>query len=491
MLSGMPGQHLSRYGARVRKLLRRHMPPVGLVAAGVTGVLVLVGFGIVVGRQSRSAGIPDARPPASAPGSPSVAPAPSTAGSQSAKAPVDKPAPRPGVPIAGTGVAPFVFGTLETQPEHAAAEAARGVKVAMMELNWAAYEPAEGRFDEAYARQARDRLAALRGAGMRVTLGLGLHYTPEWLFQYPDSRLIDQHGARSGGANLVFNQRLREKAERYLARIDRDLGMHKFWAIRLNSGAEAEVLYPPGGSYWAFDRNAQNGPDLPPTMAANPRPGWRPGDRSVSRQEVQRWADWYVGGLDDVVAWQMRFITALGFTGYYQVLTPGSGTKPQAYARDVRNYLPDGITGVGAVWHRFYANLPDKRHVVVYVSSMADEPGRPHSCARQDRAVPLTDPRVNAWPATRWLARVAREYGLALNGENPGWNMPARLNGHYTDNSGSGMMAASVREMVSCGFQGMYWAHDEQLWDGTASFDRYASWIATTNGGDNPVPGLP
>jgi Beta-galactosidase len=489
MLSGMPGRHLSRYGARVRKLVSRHTLPVALVA---TGVLVLTGFGIMVNRQSAHVGTPDAQPRASALGSPSVATATSAVGSRSSTTPpVGKRSPSPDVPIAGTGVAPFAFGTLETQPEHVAAESARGVKIAMMELNWAAYEPAEGRFDEAYARRARDRLATLRGAGMRVTLGLGLHYTPDWIFQYPDSRLVDQHGARSSGANLIFNQRLRGKAEQYLARVDRDLGLHNFWAVRLNSGAQAEMLYPAGGTYWAFDRNAQNGADLPPTMAANPKPGWRPGDRSLSKRDVQRWADWYVSGLDDVAAWQMRFITALGFTGFYQVLTPGSGVKPEAYSRDVANFLPDGITGVGAVWHKFYANLPDKRNVVVYVSSMADEPGRPHTCAQRDRAVPMSDSRVNGWPATRWLARVAHEYGLRLNGENPGWNMPARLNGHYSDNSGSGMMAATVREMVTCGFQGMYWAHDEQLWDGTASFDRYARWIATINGGDNPLPAMP
>jgi hypothetical protein len=474
----------------VRNLLDRHATGVVLVAAGLIGALAVVGFGTVVARSGEGAGTPDGGPLASAPGNPSAAPAPSATTSRSSKA-VDKPAASPGVPVAGTGVAPFAFGTLETQSERAAAESARGVKVAMMELNWAAYEPIEGQFDEAYARRFQDRLTALQGAGMRVTLGLGLHYTPEWIFRNPDSRFVDQRGAQSSGVNLVFNQPLRGKAERYLARIDRDLGLHNFWAVRLNSGAEAEMLYPSGGSYWAFDRNAQNGRDLPPTMAANPRPGWRPGDRSVSTRDVQRWADWYVRGLDDVAGWQMRFITALGFTGYYQILTPGSGAKPQEYAREIARHLPDGVTGVGAVWHKFYANLPEKRNVVAYVSSMADEPGRPHTCAQGDRAVPLIDPRVNAWPATRWLARVAREYGLRLNGENPGWNLPSRLNGHYTDTSGSGMMAATVREMISCGFQGMYWGHDAQLWDGTVSFDRYANWIKTTNGGENPAPPMP
>jgi len=462
----------------VKNLVDRYVIGVGTLA-GLIAVLVVVGLGMVLARAGED--------PEPGRGGPVPAPAPA-ATSPSPDAAIDTPAESPDVPVAGTGTAPFAFGTLETQAERAATESARGIKVAMIELSWSAYEPAEDRFDEAYARRFRDRLQALRGAGMRVTLGLGLHYTPGWIFQYPDSRFVDQRGVRSSSVNLIFNQRLRGKAERYLARIDRDLGLRNFWAVRLNSGAHPEVLYPPGGSYWAFDRNAQNGPDLPPTMAANPRPGWKPGDRSIPARDVQRWADWYVRGLDDVVGWQMRFLTALGFTGYFQILTPGAGTKPRAYARDVAAYLPDGVTGVGAVWHKFYANLPQKHNVVAYVTSMADEPGRPNLCTPGDRAVPLADPRVDNWPATRWLTRVAREYGLLLNGENPGWNIPSRLNAHYTDTSDAGMMASTVHEMISCGFQGMYWAHEAQLWDGTVSFDRYADWISKTNGGHNPAP---
>jgi hypothetical protein len=464
-----------------------------MVGIGLGGILLVTALGVAAALGGTGGGgtTMDAAPltPST---SASTTPAPGgSPSSATASAAIGEPTTRPSGPVAGTGVPPFAFGTLETQPEHAAAESARGVTVAMMELNWAAYEPAEGRFDDGYARRSRERFTALRAAGMRVTLGLGLHYTPDWIFRYPDSRFVDQRGAQSSALNLVFNQRLRLKAERYLARVDRDLGLQNFWAVRLNSGGQAEVLYPGGGSYWAFDRNAQNGADLPPTLTANPLPGWRPGDRSVSTRQVQRWADWYVRGLDDVVAWQMRFITALGFTGYYQLLTPGAGSKPESYARDVANYLPEGITGVGAVWHKFYANLPQKRNVVAYVSSMADEPRRPHTCSANDRSVPLTDRRVNDWPATRWIARVAREYGLHLSGENPGWGLPSRLNGHYTDASRTGMMASSVREMVSCGFQGMYWAHDGQLWDGTVSLDRYADWITATNGDDSPRPPMP
>ncbi|WP_153040207.1 hypothetical protein [Actinoplanes sp. TFC3] len=383
---------------------------------------------------------------------------------------------------------PFLFGTLETLPEHAATEAAHGIRVAMLEADWGSYEPADGRFDDAYAQRLRERIASYRAAGMRVTLGLGLHYTPAWLLRDPGSRLVDQHGNRSAGLNLVFSRRMREKAARYLSRLDRDLDLSSFWALRLTSGAQPEVLYPPGGSYWAFDPGAQNGPDRPPGVAPNPLPGWRPGDRSVPVTEIRTWADWYVHSLAGVVTWQIDLLSGLGFTGYFQVLTPGAGSKPFTYARDIAEYLPDGITGVGAVWHVFYAALPANPRLIAYVSSMADEPGQPHLCDPGDREVPLTDPRVSGWPATRWLTRVAAGHGFGLSGENPGLDFPARLNGHYRDTSPRGMMAAGVQEMASCGFQGFYWAHDQQLWDrrpwnGTGAFERYADLIAKVNAG--------
>jgi Beta-galactosidase len=431
-----------------------------------------------------------------APGTRWVAPsAPGATAPSAGPPPAASPSPSAGpsraAPVTGTGVAPFAFGTLVTRPERAAAESRRGVTVAMMELSWADYEPSEGAFDAGYAAGLRRRLAALRGENMQVTLGLGLHNPPAWVLGLPDSRFIDQRGHPSAEPNLVFNQTLRGKAERYLAQVDRDLGLENFWAVRLTSGGLSEVVYPGGGGYWAFDRNAQNGADRPPTMAPNPLPGWRPGDRSVSTAQVRQWADWYVHGLDDVVAWQLRVITSLGFRGYYQTLTPGSGTRPDGYDRDIAGYLPDGVTGVGAVWHRFYADLPDKRNVVAYVSSMADRSGGDDSCAPGDRAVAVTDPVADHCSAARWIARLARIYGLRVSGENPGWNAPPGLNPHYQDTGRAGMMAASIRQLTSCGYQGMYWAHDDQLWDGPASFGRYAALISATNGASTPPPPMP
>jgi hypothetical protein len=434
--------------------------------------------------------------PAEPPSASWVRPSTPGAGMAPASPPVISPSAGPSpsaspTAMTGTGVAPFAFGTLITRPDRAAEESRRGVKVAMMEVSWAGYEPAQGQFNAGYAAEARRTLEALRAQGMQVTLGLGLHYAPGWALGLPDSRFVDQRGRTSSELNLVFNQKLRDRAEEYIRQVDRDLDLAGFWAVRLTSGGLAEVLYPSGGSFWAYDKNAQNGADRPATMAPNPLPGWRPGDKSVSTAKVRQWADWYVHGLDDVVAWQMRLISSLGFHGYYQTLTPGGGTRPDGYARDIAAYLPDGVTGVGAVWHRFYADLPVKRNVVAYVSSMADRSGNDDSCAPGDRAVAITSPAADRWSGARWIARLARGYGLRVSGENSGWNSPSELNTHYADTGRTGMMAASVRQMTSCGYQGMYWAHDDQLWNGPSSFSRYAGLISTTNGPTTPAPPMP
>jgi hypothetical protein len=323
---------------------------------------------------------------------------------------------------------------------------------------------------------------------MRVTLGLGIGYTPAWVFSLPNSRYVAQDGSTASHINLVFNQRIRERVAAYVRRIDADLGLENFWAIRLTSGGSGEVLYPDGGKYWAFDANAQNGADLPPSMARNPFPGWKPGNRALSTSQVRQWADWYVGALADTVDWQMELMTGLGFGGYFEVLTPGSGARPSTYTDDINNYLPPSVTGVGAVWHKLYGSLRNRRHVVAYVSSMADRSGNDDGCQGSDRDVPLTSTAANSWSATRWLSRIADEYGLAKNGENPGWDAPSTLNPHYTDASPSGMMAAALRQMTTCGLLGMYWAHSEKLWDGTIPASRYFDSMRAANAGEFPLP---
>jgi hypothetical protein len=359
------------------------------------------------------------------------------------------------------------LGTLGTHPATAAQEDASGVKVAMIEFNWSQEEPQEGVFSTAYESSMRSRLASLEAAGMRVTLALGLHYTPSWVSTLPGARFVDEHGNTSTQVDMVFNDQIRALAAAYVQRIATVFPLGQFWAVRITSGSNSEVLYPSGGSYWAFDASAQNGPNLPATMARNPFPGWKPGQAGLTAAQQETWADWYLGGLDDVIQWQMGLVAGLGFAGFYQVLTPGLGILPRGFQSALNNNLPDGLIGVGAVWDRVYAGLVDKTNVVAYVSSLADNSGANAGCQPIDATVALDSPLTAGWSAAEWISRIADANGLLKGGENPGYNASPTFQSNYRDPSSAGMEAVAMAQAQSCGFQVVYWAHDDQLWDGT------------------------
>ena len=312
-----------------------------------------------------------------------------------------------------------------------------------------------------------------------------MHASPAWLLARPDARFVDQFGDVSAEANLVFDQRSRTAAEGYLAEVAAAVGLDGIDAVRITSGGAPEVLYPGGGRFWAFDRNAQNGDGLPETMPPNPLPGWAPGQAGPDEAQVRSWADWYVGALADVVGWQVTTLSGLGFHGTYQVLTPGVGVTPVEYGAAVRAGLPAGLLGSGAAWAQLYDALPRRPDVVAYVSSVADGSGGDAGCTATDASVPLDSAEVGSWSATRWVSRVAAEHGFAVAGENPGWHQSGPLDARYVDTSDTGMAATAVGLARSCGLRTFYWAHDDQLWDGTLPFDTYArsSARSTSRGG--------
>jgi hypothetical protein len=371
------------------------------------------------------------------------------------------------------------YGTLDTQADTAAIESQAGITMAMFELNWASFEPRPGVVSASYLATMQSYSRAYAAAGQRVTLGLGLEDPPPWVFSLPGSTYTDQHGNVSTQADFVFSQAVRSAAAQYLSLVAAHLPLADFWAIRLTSGGDGgEMLYPPGGSYWAFNSAALTGTGLATGMTANPHPNWRPGRPGLSPAQIDRWVNWYVGGLANVTNWQMQILSRLGFTGYYQTVTPGSGTRPGELAEDEQQNLADvETTGVGAVWDRYYAML-DKTNVMAYISSVADRSGDDDGGQDTDTCVPLTSETMDSWSATRWITRIARQHGLAVGGENPGYGLPDSLNGHYTNSSATGMMASAIRQAHSCGFTVFYWAHDVRLWDGTVPFSRYAGLIA-------------
>jgi hypothetical protein len=196
--------------------------------------------------------------------------------------------------------------------------------------------------------------------------------------------------------------------------------------------------------------------------------------------------NWYIGGLDNVTNWQMQTLNNLGFTGTYQTVTPGSGTRPDYLAGEEQNNLAgQSTTGVGAVWDRYYAGLAGNPRVTAYISSVADQSGGNDTCQASDTSLPLTSTTMDSWSATRWITAIARHDNLPVGGENPGYGLPASLNSFYVNTTSTGMMATAIRQAQACGFTVYYWAHDIHLWDGTLPFSLYATDLSS---GSTPPP---
>jgi len=373
-----------------------------------------------------------------------------------------------------------LYGTLDTKTDTAAAEAVAGVGMAMLEVYWDRFEPAQNVVSQAYAAEVTAALRAYQEAGLSVTLGLDTAAPPPWVFGLADSYYINQDGQRAGEPAFVFSNAVREAAACFMARVAEVVPFGNFAAARITSGGNGEMLYPDNG-LWAFSGPALTGRNLPAGMTVNPFPRWRPGQAGITQAQLDQWVNWYVGGLVNVTRWAMNEYDSLGFGGYFMPVTPGSGTRPSGLAASAAGYLTgDDTTAVGAVWHRYYADVPNKNRVIAYVSSVADGSGHDDCTLATDVSVPLSSPDLDSWSATRWITRLSHQYQLAgIAGENPGYGASRELDQRYVDTSAGGMMATALRQAKAAGFTAFYWAHDERLWDGTVPFDAYATMISS------------
>ena len=353
------------------------------------------------------------------------------------------------------------------------------VSVAMFEFDWASFEPSPGVFSSSYPATMESYLQAYQAAGMKVTLGLGLEDPPSWVFSLPDATYVNQYGDQSNEANFVFSAAVRQAAAGYLTQIASDIPLSNFWAIRLTSGGDPEMLYPGGGAYWAFDNAALTGNGLAAGMTAQPRPELDPRqprpepgpDRRVGQlvRRRPRRRD-QLADADPARPGLQRLLRDRHPRLRHPPGRPG--------LEEMFNLPNDGTTGMGAVWDRYYAMLPDKTNVIAYISSVADNSGGNDDCRPGDSSIPLTSPAMDSWSATRWISAIAHQNGLLVGGENPGYGIPVSLDFDYLNTSSSGMMADAVGQAQSCGFQVFYWAHDVHLWDGTLPFSMYAGSIA-------------
>jgi hypothetical protein len=383
--------------------------------------------------------------------------------------------------IDGTAGARTYFGTLVTLRNQVGQERAGGAMLSMIEPAWDQWETADGTFSATYAADVTDWVTKLRAAGQRITLATGLHYSPSYLANLANGRYVNQSGSTSSVPNLIFNQTIRARAERYLDQMHAKIDFSQLWAIRLTAGSDAEVLFPDGG-YWAYDANAQNGTGRPPTMPLCPFPGWKPGQTSLTTDQVRTWLEWYISCLCNVLSWQMAYFRSKGFRGWFEILTPGSGVRPSGWESEIAARLSpvNNLLGRGAAWDQVYRLMPDRSNCVVYVSSIADGSGG------DDVYVPGTDDDLSltstTWDsrsALRWQTRIARQYGMPVGGENPGYPGDSTFNAHYADTSSAGLLAKSFAQITGSQCDRFYWAHSERLWPplNTLPFSNYSAKI--------------
>jgi hypothetical protein len=390
----------------------------------------------------------------------------------------------------------YAFGTLQTMAEKARLERSKGIEVAHLQIFWDRYETREGHFSSRYRDGVRRSLKRLQRAGSLVEVSLGLHHAPGWLFRkYPEAAYVDQDGNRLTDApNMVFSRTVREKAQRYVDRVARDIGLDNFWAIRVGVSGTGEFGYPSGpedNAYWAFDANAQSPSPAgrPAGTPANPFPGWRPGQRDYhgsrfTEARVRLWYDWYLRALSGAVNWQIAYYRSLRYDGVLKVLVAGSGYYPRDYRRAVQRHLDasagNRLIALGVGFFRTLGQIRYRHHVQIVPTSLVDGTGRPRNngCSPTDRQVDVLSPpdRVHdQWSSMRWVSRIARQHGFTLlNGESAG----TQVSPYHP-----GVMSAAARQMHTCGLQGLMWAFDSNLYDGTpgSSLADYSAVISRYN----------
>ncbi len=361
------------------------------------------------------------------------------------------------------------WGTLVSDTAHARTESAAGVKQAMVELDWSWLEPNKDSWNTRALASVRQDVLAQRAAGRKVTLGLGIHFTPSWAYRLSSGRAVNGHGQRSDDLNVVYSWRVRQQVGQYIRKVVKEIGPANIDTIRITSGGNGELMFG-DESYWSYGH-------IGITSLRNSQPAkGRPGTNATTAQH-RAWARWYVGSLANVADFQMNKAQGAGFGGKFELIMPGSGVRPSNWDYQTRNHLPEGLLGLGVAWDKIAAQVHHRGRVYLHQSGVGDGSGASgeQQCQPGDGSAALTSPGLDNWSSTRWIAKVARTYHFAgVSGENPGYgdSVPTSF---YRSPGGLFQTATSLAR--SCGFRAFYWAHDGRLWDGTASFSSYKAAI--------------
>lgn len=346
-----------------------------------------------------------------------------------------------------------------TTAAHGSAEWTAGLREATVECYLDRCMPTSIAPSAGYLTSLAKEVAALKARGFAITLELGIHYLPAWIRNQPGLRFTNQYGGVGGGLNIVWNEAARSIAVAYLNALATVVDFKTIDNIRFGAAGDVEFLYPAHDAdgahqngYWAFQPDGTAQPGCP-------SPSWRPGDPAAPGA-VGLWYDWYLNCLVGATQWLMAYTRTKGFTGRAWAVMPGKGAIPHIAQQSIDAGLMRyaDVMARGAVWDKIVDRLAPLGFGI-WCSSAAEMPGGTDWTQSTDAARTLTDPVWDGASSMRWLAYLAGRRGLAQAGENPGF-----------PNTGYGpaMMANVVMQARRANWLICAWAHEHNLFDGSA-----------------------
>jgi hypothetical protein len=398
-------------------------------------------------------------------------------------------------------VSDLAFGVLGSQcaPDRMTALSDAGVRYAEVGLDWEAFEPVPGEYDEGYAAFLRDRLDVCDRAGIGVVFTLGLHSAPGWIANLPGGSYVSQHGDLGPREvpNVVFSAAVRDAVGDYLTALGGAVGLDRAAAIRVGTGVNGELGYPGPeivsgpNPFWAFDDAAQEGVGLAEEATATPMPGWTPGSpvwdgAEVSTEQVREWFRWYSRSVAGAVVWVVRALRERGYAGDIHFPLAGRGALPgdleQALAARLDGtadrdgslegglFYPEQLPYIAESlarterdgWGELLADSSSVDDATAVTARQLDPPQ--DSCRPGDAERDLlTEPRVERWSSVRWTVANARRAGLGVMGENPGSPDTPRTGGNELTDSSAEQMVHAPRYARECGMSLFMWAFEDDL----------------------------
>ncbi|MFF0904421.1 UNVERIFIED_CONTAM: hypothetical protein RF653_12160 [Kocuria sp. CPCC 205316] len=397
----------------------------------------------------------------------------------------------------GTVGPKLTFGVLDSTcaADRVGALSRAGVELAQMDVLWDQLEPIPGQVDREYADDLAAAITTCQDAGIKVILGLGLQYAPEWVRDLPNGTYWNQAGDPHTGQvpNIVFSKYVRQAFEQHAANVLRIAPPASIHAIRLGTSEGGELGYPLGKkraehsvpNFWAFNEANPAVNNVPPDVGQAPLPGWRPGDgtwrgQAVTPAQMRSWFGWYSEAPVAAVLWQANVLRGLGFSGNFHVPLAGGGAYPSQLQKAIASELvniedPDGSLERGLYYPDQLRALSKGEHKdaliadvtglddVTAVQARSRTPAT-DSCSPVDHLIDLTtNPDAERWSSSRWTIANARKFGLKVIGENPGSPHASNTGGHSESDDLQDQMKHAPRYAAECGLSMFLWAFEDNL----------------------------